>query len=342
MTWWQSSAVRRWAGWAGAAMVLAASAVAGPSAAMADGCATTGNFLHRVTGDWDGDGDDTIGLYNQWTATWYLRNTNTAGAPDLCFRYGVPGDLPVVGDWDGNGADTVGVARVSHAVNTWLWVLSNRNASGGGDVIFHYGLHAVVVQGAHTRSEPITGDWDGDGDTNIGVTETGQTHRRWHLREVNSAGADTLAFMYGRSWRGPDSDVDLPPDSPVVGDWDGNGTDTVGIIRWSDDEPEDWHLRNTNTPGNPDIAFRFGDLPSNGNSRTHYAGHMVVGDWNGSGSGDGPGHVQWLNRDDPATPHREFIAQWALRERPSAGLPSKVFQYGEALYGVPTPSLPDF
>jgi len=52
-----------------------------------------------VTGDWDNDGRDTIGVYRN--GVFYLRNSNTAGNADLYFALGIPGDLPIAGNWDG-------------------------------------------------------------------------------------------------------------------------------------------------------------------------------------------------------------------------------------------------
>jgi hypothetical protein len=52
-----------------------------------------------LTGDWDGDGIDTIGVYRN--GTFYLRNSNTIGFADLVFALGDPGDLPIAGNWDG-------------------------------------------------------------------------------------------------------------------------------------------------------------------------------------------------------------------------------------------------
>jgi lysyl endopeptidase len=51
-----------------------------------------------------------------------------------------------------------------------------------------------------------------------------------------------------------------------VGDWNGDGIDTVGIYR-----NNAFYLRNTNTAGNADVSLLFGvpgDAP-------------LVGDWNG-------------------------------------------------------------
>ena len=52
-----------------------------------------------VTGDWDNDGIDTIGVYRN--GTFYLRNSNTIGFADIVFALGIPGDHPIAGNWDG-------------------------------------------------------------------------------------------------------------------------------------------------------------------------------------------------------------------------------------------------
>ena len=36
-----------------------------------------------IAGDWDGDGTDTIGLYNPTTSTFYLRNTTSLQGPTI-------------------------------------------------------------------------------------------------------------------------------------------------------------------------------------------------------------------------------------------------------------------
>src|SRR5205085_2127342 len=70
-----------------------------------------------LTGDWDGDGRDTIGTFHDRTWVW-VRSLNDP-ASTRTTTYGRPGDLPVVGDWDGDGADGIGVVRGS------TWYLSN-------------------------------------------------------------------------------------------------------------------------------------------------------------------------------------------------------------------------
>src|SRR5262249_26130376 len=59
-----------------------------------------------VVGDWDGNGTDTVGAFDpvgqfgKPPATWYLRNSNTPGAPDIApFAYGAGGWAPHAGIW---------------------------------------------------------------------------------------------------------------------------------------------------------------------------------------------------------------------------------------------------
>jgi len=87
-------------------------------------------------------------------------------------------------------------------------------------------------------------------------------------------------------------------DRPVSGDWDGNGTVTPGVVRGNM-----WYLRNSNTPGPPDIVFGYG-APSD---------RVVTGDWDGNGTTT-PGVVRG-NR-------------WYLRNSNSAGPGTVAFSYG--------------
>jgi len=77
------------------------------------------------------------------------------------------------------------------------------------------------------------------------------------LKNSNTSGFADVALNYGN-----------PGDYPVVGDWDGNGTVTIGIYR-----DGNFYLRNSNTIGFADTIFPFGlagDQP-------------VAGDWDGNG-----------------------------------------------------------
>lgn len=77
------------------------------------------------------------------------------------------------------------------------------------------------------------------------------------LKNSNSTGIADIALNYG-----------VPGDQPVVGDWDGNGTTTIGVYRNGS-----FYLRNSNTVGFANLVFAFGqpgDQP-------------IAGDWDGDG-----------------------------------------------------------
>ena len=78
-----------------------------------------------------------------------------------------------------------------------------------------------------------------------------------YLKNKNDTGFADMALNYG-----------LPGDYPVVGDWDGNGTVTIGVYRNGY-----FYLKNANTLGFAEVVFPFGtpgDQP-------------IAGDWNGDG-----------------------------------------------------------
>lgn len=178
-----------------------------------------------VPGDWDGDGDDTPGMFDPATGTWYLSNRGESGHPEAVFTYGVPGDRPVVGDWDGNGRDTIGVVRGS------TWYLRNYSSGGPNDIpAFDYGLPSDV---------PFVGDWDGNRTDTPGVYRDSW----WYLRNSNTGGPSDLApFYFG-----------IPGDRPRPGDWNGDGIDTPAVVRGST-----WYLRYSNTSGADNLHFDYG------------------------------------------------------------------------------------
>lgn len=181
--------------------------------------------------DWTGAGVATaavvrgarFGTAGRTTLTWYLRQVEGPGQPDLIFDFGQPGDIPVAGDWTGNGVHTVGVVRG----NTWL--LRTRNSAGPADISFTFGQPGDI---------PVVGDWDGDGRDGIGMVRGD----RWLLRNTPTPGPAEHDFSYG-----PSNGV------PIAGDWDGNGADTPG--RFVDGR---WQLKNSLTGSGFDREFSFG------------------------------------------------------------------------------------
>ncbi|TVR27044.1 MAG: hypothetical protein EA387_01680, partial [Nitriliruptor sp.] len=91
----------------------------------------------------------------------------------------------------------------------------------------------------------------------------------WHLRDRLAGGAADHTFVYGRVDRG---------DVPLVGDWNGDGRDTPGIVR-----DGTWHLRDRLAGGAADHTFAYGQVDR--------GDLFLAGDWNGDGR-DTPGFVR--------------------------------------------------
>ena len=190
---------------------------------------------YPVTGDWDGDGDATIGIYRN--GSFYLKNANTIGFADLVFTFGQVGDQPIAGDWNGDGVDTIGVYQPS----TGQFLLRNSNSAGAPEMSFYLGNVGDVG---------IAGDWNGDGVDTTGVFRP--SNGIIFLKNTNVTGFADIALNYG-----------IPGDQPVTGDWNNDGVDTIGVYRNAT-----FYLRNSNDVGFADLIFGLGnpgDMPIAGN-----------------------------------------------------------------------------
>ena len=172
-------------------------------------------------------GGDTVGTFRPSIATFYLRNSNSAGAPNITVQLGNTGDYPVVGDWDGNGSDTIGVYR------NGVFYLSNSNTTPHVDLTFAFGK---------AGDQPIAGDWNGDGIDTIGIYRSSKI--TFLLRNTNSAGAADATFKLG-----------IPGDVGIAGDWNADGKDSTGVFRPSNGA---LYFKNANTTGYADIVTVYG------------------------------------------------------------------------------------
>lgn len=245
-----------------------------------------------ITGDWNGDGVDTVGIYNPGTAEFRLINDHSGDGVDTVFTFGLPGWLPIAGDWNNDGIDTIGVYNPTTAT----YFLNNTNSGGAGDVpAFNYGIPGWT---------PIAGDWDGNGTDTIGAYNSATA--TFFLRNSNTSGvADVPAFNYGiAGW------------TPLVGDWDNNGTDTVGVHNI---DTATSFLRNSNDSGVADVpAFNYG-----------IAGWIpIVGNWTNNvqplvaaaGLNDSTSDVPSLSSDQLQEILSEAAAKWAAAGLDAAGV----------------------
>lgn len=177
----------------------------------------------------------------------------------------------------------------------------------------------------------------------------------WYLRNAPGGGsADVTPFAYGQYG-----------DIPVVGDWDGNGTWTPGVVRGNQ-----WYMRNYNSAGGHNILASYGDggdtpLPgkwktqsanqpmtlgivrfdpigtlhfyqrfsnTSGTADRHftygnYTDRAIAGDWNGSDNSThfGPGVVRDDASDYCRTP--PMNQGWYLRYTNDPGVANMSFRY---------------
>jgi len=242
-----------------------------------------------VVGDFNGDGVDNVGIYYQGHWLLDMNRNGRWDEDDLWIQLGDDEDLPIIGDWNGDGKDDVGIFGPAWAgdfralqVEAGLPDLRNRtvpvvkpknvppdieNATCGVRLLQHTirgQIRADVIDHVFRYGSssqlPVSGDFTGDGITNIGVFQDG---RWWLDTDGNGRWSEgDLEFVYGQ-----------PGDIPVVGDWNGDGIANIGVYRagqWILD------LDSNRTLDAHDHVFRFGtdkDIP-------------VVGDWNGDGIDD--------------------------------------------------------
>jgi hypothetical protein len=173
-----------------------------------------------VAGDWTGTGRDNIGDFSG--GVWHLDlNGNGVLDPGETFTFGQAGDKPIVGDWTGDGKSKLGIFRAAPDGITGEFILdvANHKAMDSSNLVFTFGLKTDRI---------VVGDWTGDHVAKIGVfrdaTAFGAPGAAVFTLDTNNnhafeAGTDAV-FVFG-----------MITDGLVVGDWNGSGTDKVGVYR---------------------------------------------------------------------------------------------------------------
>lgn len=248
-----------------------------------------------VVGDWDGDGDDEVGVFID--GKWYfdLNDNGRWDKGDMLAELGSGSDLPTTGDWDGDGKTDIAVFGPVWAGDPWAienepGLPDAQNSPGplagkpknvppktdeatlGArtlqltergearkdliDHVFHYGVPG---------DKPVTGDWNGDGIATIGVFRSGV----WQL-DVDGDGRFTEADI-----RAEFGVATGESGVPVIGDWNGDGIDDLGVFaagQWTIDSNGDHAF---------DARDRVFEMGTAGDK-------PIAGDWNGDGI-DQPG-----------------------------------------------------
>ena len=102
-----------------------------------------------------------IGTVDPSTETWYLRQSQSPGAPTITpFRYGAPGWAPVVGNWNGDGQTGIGAVDLT----TMTWYLRNEDGPGAPDAgVFKFGAPGWIPRmtplGTVGAVDPVNHVW---------------------------------------------------------------------------------------------------------------------------------------------------------------------------------------
>ena len=217
------------------------------SASDADGGASEAKQVFVVVSGDSVAGAHASGLVDPLQGRWYLFDDD--GAVLTNFYFGNPGDVPFMGDWNGDGVETPGLYRQSDG----FVYLRQTNTQGPADISFFFGNPGDI---------PIAGDFDNDGFDTVSIYRpSNQTF--YIINELGTdgggLGAAEFSYVFGN-----------PGDKPFVGDFDGDGVETVGLHRESTGLV---YFRNSHSQGNADAQFIFGNPDD----------RLIAGDWNGDG-----------------------------------------------------------
>ena len=222
-----------------------------------------------------------IGLFRPSIGMWFIdRSANGAWndcTADTCINFGIQGDIPVTGDWNGDGTTKIGVFRPSIG---WWFLDYNGNGQWDGcttDRCYNFGI---------SEDTPVTGDWDGDGKTEIGVF---RKSIGWWFLDYNGDG----------TWSGCSADrcynFGISEDTPVTGDWNGDGKTDIGVFR-------------------PSIGWWFTDVNGNGT----WNGCGADGCYNFGIAEDSAGHGRlergWFYRDRSVSPEHRLVVPGLQRQ----------------------------
>jgi hypothetical protein len=166
-----------------------------------------------VVGDWDRDTQYEVGVFHggQWYVDYGGRPYLWDGTiTDRVYNFGFSGAVPVLGDWNGDTEPEIGV----YNAGTWYLDANSNNAwdgtGSGKDAVYSFGAAGWT---------PVAGDWNRNGQTEIGVYTGGTWYldaNRNFVWDGTGAGKDAiLAFGFAGA-------------VPVTGDWNQDGILEIG------------------------------------------------------------------------------------------------------------------
>ncbi|HEX8249603.1 MAG TPA: FG-GAP-like repeat-containing protein [Pyrinomonadaceae bacterium] len=161
--------------------------------------------------DFDGDGRSDLSVFRPSQGTWYYNassNNQLSGA-----QFGLATDRLAPADYDGDGKTDIAVWRdePSNPDKANFYILQSSNSTFRG------------AQFGRTGDNPkVVGDWDGDGKADLAVYRNGSNNGQSYFfyRPSSQPTVDFVTVYWG-----------IGGDSPVRGDYDGDGRLDAAVYR---------------------------------------------------------------------------------------------------------------
>ncbi len=244
-----------------------------------------------IVGDWGNLGFDQGGVARNNVAAGakqFFLDTNRDTNAEYAFRFGLPGDGVVSGNFDGLYGDDVGVTRNNNGFKHWYLALASSDSTEsfprndttvGVSRNFVFGLDSDFAR---------AGDFNGDGIDDAVVIRNVSGNLTWYVSHGPFPNDGSTLPVHQTIQYGINGYI------PVVGDWDNDGDDNMGVIVNNNGAAE-WYM-DTNGAGPYEIFLSYGT----------FSDQIVVGQWadrvwdGGAGSSDFNNAVNWSSNTLPS------------------------------------------